>query len=324
MNISYELKTVWAQIKREFWEHSLSFKAPIYALLFSVICLVSFLIIAGQSWSNFEGVANGPAIVTESSKSVSSNSHLGELKAESSFFETIKVKKGVRKTIRQLEGLILLGFTIFYLVYVTQYLLTCLYVDRKDNSYLYWRSLPVNETKNVLIKFLVGSNLLPWLYFIGAILLMVFIEVVVIVLNDKPIDFSGDDHRIGFGQYKFLISQLPIVWFVGMLWFSPIIAWMLFSSAVAKKSPYLVFIMPFIIYTLIRIIIFGENPFSSFWMAYGEVFSSVLVTELDGNRLIVKDIVILNMFKNGYLIAVGITAALLAATIWLRNNSSEI
>src|SRR5690625_1783482 len=43
-------------------------------------------------------------------------------------------------------------FVLILLLIIPFYLLSCLYTDRRDKSILFWNSLPVSETRSVLIK----------------------------------------------------------------------------------------------------------------------------------------------------------------------------
>ena len=49
------------------------------------------------------------------------------------------------------------------------YLLGCLFSDRKDKSVLFWKSLPVSETRVVLTKLAYGALLGPALFLLASL-----------------------------------------------------------------------------------------------------------------------------------------------------------
>jgi ABC-2 type transport system permease protein len=59
-------------------------------------------------------------------------------------------------------------FYVVMSVYATWYLLDCLYADRRDRSILFWKSLPISDTKTVLSKLIVAMVLIPLVYFAAA------------------------------------------------------------------------------------------------------------------------------------------------------------
>src|SRR5690625_2852310 len=58
-------------------------------------------------------------------------------------------------------------FVLILLLTIPFYLLSCLYTDRRDQSILFWKSLPVSETRSVLTKLGTAVFLAPAIYTLG-------------------------------------------------------------------------------------------------------------------------------------------------------------
>lgn len=103
------------------------------------------------------------------------------------------------------------------------YALSSLYDERKDQSVLFWRSLPISDTQTVLAKLAVALVLVPLLILIMQVL------VAVVFLGAQ----SGD-YLASYLSYS--INNLGR----GLLWsMLPTVSWCLLCSQIANKSPFL-------------------------------------------------------------------------------------
>ena len=144
------------------------------------------------------------------------------------------------------------------------YLLGSLYRDRRDHSILYWKSLPVSETQNVLVKLLFGvlgfagvSILIAWLVYS---LLWLFGLGAVACVNGgehwQYIDRVFDANRLLFAPCVLLLC--------GLLWGAPIFAYVMWVSSRARRMPFLSLLLPPLVLAVLERIIFSTTHFSQF------------------------------------------------------------
>jgi ABC-2 type transport system permease protein len=125
-------------------------------------------------------------------------------------------------------------------IYSVWYLLDCLYADRKDRSVLFFKSLPLTDSATVFSKLFVALVAIPLVYFVAAdmtALLMAFV-------------ISVRAHLV-FGNVLWhpeLWLQQQVLWLyvvvTGILWYLPIVGWLLLVSAWAKRAVILQAILP--------------------------------------------------------------------------------
>src|SRR5262249_29145578 len=131
---------------------------------------------------------------------------------------------------------IIMVFVVFF------YLLDSLYADRRDRSVLFWRSMPVSDTRTVLSKLATGMLALTGITLaatIAADLIGILFEVISgafvehsIVLLKHPLALLE-----GWGTLLYaLVAQA--------IWFLPFFGWWMLASAWAKKAPFLWAMLP--------------------------------------------------------------------------------
>jgi ABC-2 type transport system permease protein len=140
-------------------------------------------------------------------------------------------------------------------VYATWYLLDCLYADRKDRSILFWKSLPLSDTRTVLSKLVVGLVLIPVVYFIAAdvtALLTAFILSIRARVSIGGALWQGD-----------LWMQIQVLWAYAIVttavWYLPAAGWLMVVSAWAKRAVMLWAILPPLVFFLIERVFFGTH-----------------------------------------------------------------
>lgn len=146
--------------------------------------------------------------------------------------------------VRTLGGTVLFGFGVTFFVvmnlYSTWYLLDCLYADRKDRSILFWKSLPISDTKTVLAKLFTGLLVIPLVYFIAAdisTLLMAFI----VSVRARSTLVSGLWQPDLWLQLQALWLYLIVT---TAIWYLPFVGYLLVISAWAKRAVMLWSILP--------------------------------------------------------------------------------
>lgn len=220
-----------ALIRRELWEHRSLYVTPAVIGL-----LVSLGTVTGQATFSAFDQAVDLAIL--------GGSNLGENERAAALSALMS---GV--SVSFVIGMWFL--TIFYA-------LDALYAERKDRSILFWRSIPCTDFETVLSKLLTAVIVIPLVTFA----FIVVTHLVVLIVSSIWIGIQGANAG------HLIWSAVPLVdnWaatFVFLLavplWSSPFIGWFLFVSAFAKRSPFLMAVLPLLILPMLEKIFFGSS-----------------------------------------------------------------
>ena len=135
-------------------------------------------------------------------------------------------------------------FMVMVLVLVSvNYLLGCLYSDRKDRSILFWKSMPVSEWEEVLSKLAVALVVAPAI-FIGVSILTQLACTVLAMLVVWRMDMDAFQLVLGNIDFAPLFLNQIGGWVLTALWVAPAYAWLLLASAAARRSPFMLAIAP--------------------------------------------------------------------------------
>lgn len=133
--------------------------------------------------------------------------------------------------------LMVLPFVVFF------GLLSSLYDDRRDRSFLFWKSMPVSDTKEVLTK-------LGYYALVGPLMLFGFMMALGIIAMLVVTPFiwyhGGSALDLLWGPTPFISMWLAAAanYVVYALWILPILAWLMLASAYAPKAPMIFAIVP--------------------------------------------------------------------------------
>ncbi len=212
------------------------------------------------------------------------------------------------------------AFMLIVLVFVSfNYLLGCLYSDRKDRSILFWRSMPVSARDEVLAKLTVAVVVAPAI-FIAASILAQLATVVLAMLLVLRMDMDPVAVVLGNIQFgRVLLDQLG-GWLLTALWVMPVYAWVLLASAAARRSPFMLAVAPVLGLGLLEAILFGSKHFGTALMSHMPYYNSGRGAV--GFYLFGPDWARLDYL--GLLLGLLVAGGLLAATVWLRRNRWEI
>lgn len=304
---------VLVQLKREYWEHR---------SLFIVLPLVCVLLVAGF-W--VLAIISDPTINQKSGSGINMLDHrvqeLVTLDEATAGYKINFESKSVVSFIIALQQFV--GWWFFTAVSVFLalfYCASCLFSDRKSRDILFWRSLPVSESFNVLIKLMVAAASVPLLTLLmNALTSLILLLVISAWLGD-------------LGQFVLALKALPLLanYFVGSVGLVPLIlplfAWAMLASAYAKKSPF--FAATFIP----LILVIADRFFNQFTginlyiyeMAKGyvnNIAEAIHISFGDADKGYVD-------FAFNYSATIAlygvIVAVLTGVIIWLRNNRYEI
>jgi len=168
------------------------------------------------------------------------------------------------------QGLRFMNFiiTMTIMIVACSYTLSCLYNERQDESILFWRSLPVSDTITIISKLVIALVLAP--------LMVVICEILVafVFLGLGALDYLVSH----FGNSLSLLAK-TIFWSL-----LPTIAWCLFCSEVAKKTPFLLaFFTPVLVWVVDSLFlsgVIGDNIMLNRWFGFNAYDSVPLISGL--------------------------------------------
>jgi hypothetical protein len=219
-----------------------------------------------------------------------------------------------------LNGLHSLFLGIMFFLSIN-YLLGCLYQDRKDRSILFWKSLPVSEWQEVLAKLAVATLVVPLIYFAVSLVTQLFSVLIAMLMVWR---MDGDATATVLGNVEFLpliLNQLGgiVVW---ALWMVPAYAWFMLASASARRSPFL------LAFSIPLGLVFIEKVFlGSDWVLLA--MGNHLPHMVDGNDaaslgFYVYGPVWSGLDYLGMLFGLVFAAAAISGAVWLRKHRFEI
>jgi len=138
------------------------------------------------------------------------------------------------------------------------YTLDALYAERKDRSILFWRSIPCTDSETVLSKLTVAIVVIPLLTMAA----IVVTHLVVLAVTGIWVEIRGAN------AWHLLWSTAPYLdnWIATLvvllalpLWQAPFVGWFLFVSAFARRSPFLMAVLPILILPMLEKTLFGST-----------------------------------------------------------------
>jgi hypothetical protein len=211
------------------------------------------------------------------------------------------------------------GILILVLLLTTaNYLLGSLYDDRKDRSILFWRSMPVSEWQVVLSKFAVAIVVAPLIYIAISLLLQLCYVLLMMVLVWRMGE-SPFDTVVGNLDFGALMLDPIGGWLLTALWIAPAYAYLLLASAAAKRSPFLIALVPVLALVIGESVFLGSDHVAR---AIGNHTPHVTETSAVGFYLFGPNWSNINLLSmaSGLLF----TGLALAGAVWLRRNRWEI
>ena len=198
------------------------------------------------------------------------------------------------------------------LVVVFFYLLDGLFTERRDRSILFWKSLPVSDTKTVLSKLFVALVAMPlWIWALSLLVGLVVFGVLAAKVSNTPAAALGTWH----GE-DWLVLQATLLGklAVAALWYLPVAGWLLLVSVLAKRAPFLWATLPFLVLSLAERIALGTNGMGALVAQRLFGFSAEVSLMREFSLLASPDL----------WVGVAIGAALVYAAIRVRQRSDDI
>ena len=318
---SLALKLDKTLVRREFWENRSLWLVPLVVAgiltVLSVYMLVAVLIGHDQTVNNVD-IANGPHFQLDNMPDFRD-------------MDDGAVDMFVRMTTFGLGYL----FNILMQIVVFFYLLDSLYAERRDRSVLFWRSMPVSDTRTVLAKLgtaLISVTAITFVVTIAFQLLLLVLELIMgSVLGVHPWALLG--HPGAFlGSWLLLAYGL----IVQAIWYLPFYGWYMLASSWAKKVPFLWAILVPAGIMFAELWVFHTTHLGHMLIAYKLrwaqlAFNFDLVDMQSLKHMNVGDGPLMGFGNIGALITspslwigLAVAAAFVYGAIWLRGKRSEI
>jgi ABC-2 type transport system permease protein len=300
-----------ASIKKELWEFNGMLKwVPItLAAVFIFIPLLSLIL---------NGI-DTQAVLTELKGVLAEVNKLTELQKSDRLSEIFFVSAMALFT-----PFIAIGFIV-----QVYYFVTCLFDERRDQSVMFWRSLPVSDEMTIASKLLTGAIVIPVIFFAAAtalMLLMLGLAIVACVVLSISFDIS----LWGMLASSNILSGVGYIWLTLVpiaIWLLPLYSWLMLASIYANKAPFLWAVLPIVALLVIEAIVvhylhLSQPFFGHFLMDYFSISPDNLAEvsiDQEKSRSVALQMLISQIDYRTVLVSVG----LLLTTYWFRVNKQE-
>jgi ABC-2 type transport system permease protein len=301
------------QVKREFWECRTSFiKTP----MVTAGILIGLLLLGIAPWHHRIAGLIERQYAAHPEVSIFGNEVFSEL--------------GKHQNITTDAGYLVHGFAAVYTIFALILLLVLafyftdtLYSDRRDQSILFWKSMPISERDTVLGKLVAGVVGAPAFYagaalVTGVAFLLIFVVYAGFIWN-IPVPAAG----AMAGTFLMCSLGLVLGWQVMAAWYLPIFCWLLFCSAFVRKAPFLMALGgPLALVVLEKWVVGSHHTF--------QILGNHIVAGFYSFEIVINDLSALPSHLAATASALqfwlGLAAGglLLSASVWLRTNRWEI
>lgn len=167
------------------------------------------------------------------------------------------------------------------------YALDALYSDRRDRSVLFWKSLPLSDAETVLAKFTVAALVIPLVALCATLLAQLLVATggsIKLALAGSPAGLMWNPQALLAGA-----TSAVLIAVITVLWYSPLLAYLLLASAWAPKSPFLWGIVPPVAAMVLERIAVGTSHLGDFlvWRLFGP-FEAVAADGSDMPAIVVN------------------------------------
>jgi ABC-2 type transport system permease protein len=209
------------------------------------------------------------------------------------------------------------------------YFVTCLFDERRDQSVMFWRSLPVSDKMTIASKVLTGAIVIPVIFFGAATLLMLLI-LVLAVIACSVLSIGFDISLWGVLAGADIISGVGYIWLTLVpiaIWLLPLYSWLMLASIYANKAPFLWAVLPIVALLVIEGIVvhylhLSQPFFGHFLMDYFSMTPEHLTdVSVDQDRS--RSATLWMLISQIDYRTVLVSAALLLSTYWFRVNKQE-
>lgn len=330
-------RVLLTQFKRELWENRISFLlTPALVTALMVVMVIGASLYTGgiinedgvRITFNDNGVPVEAGVKLGADHKASLESRVqqsGRKMAEDyNFIQHVKTDPATFDGM--LNGAMYANCALLYLVLcivISAYALRCLFDDRKNKDVLFWRSMPVSEALNVIVKLSMIILVAPLIM----LLLNLVMVVVSIVLGMVFFGYFGVSPLVllaaaAKGATWYLPFQIFYELVFAMLMLLPVFGFALLASAWAKRSPFFLFASP-------AVLILADVLLNRFWglnLGIVNLFSHYAAALIKTRAAFVlqEPFVFDASMWLPLISCIASGAGLIAGAIWLRNNRYEI
>lgn len=236
----YYPRKYWTLIRRDLLEHRTAFlTVPVILTAIFIALLVSSLLFGEIDAINPDVFVDGEA-------------NFGNFMALLAQ-ETDKIQ-GLFVALLMTTLLTFLSLILPFIIFFT--LLGSLYEERRDRSFLFWKSMPVSDWEEVVAR-LFGGTWIPTISYtvigLAGCLILLVLASLISLAQGGPI---GPLWHLGASMHALIVSiPVGLVWF---LWLLPIFAWIMLASAAAPRAPLMVAVLPPAVLILGEGLVFGS------------------------------------------------------------------
>ncbi|MCR6650104.1 MAG: hypothetical protein NVV73_00785 [Cellvibrionaceae bacterium] len=301
------------QIKREFWECRSSFiKTPLVTA--GILC--ALLLLGVAPWHH-----KLSGFVSHYSNANPGVSALGS---------DVLEEMGKQQTITTDPGYLVHGlaavytvFAVILLLVLLFYFVDTLYSDRRDQSVLFWKSMPVSESATVLSKLAAGLLAAPAIYAGAALLTGAFFLLSFLLYAGMFWNIPVPDTSATLLTFAKCALGLVLGWIMMALWYLPLFAWLLLSSAFVRKSPFMLALGLPLAWIVLEKWVLGSHHL--FRILRDQLVSGFYGLEvLIQNPLSLPDYLAATLTAAPFWLGLAVSAGFISASIWLRHNRWEI
>jgi ABC-2 type transport system permease protein len=148
-------------------------------------------------------------------------------------------------------------YYLLTLFIVSYYALDCLYAERKDRSILFWKSLPVSDGLTIGAKLLTALVVVPGAIFVLSLIAsLAFFAILTAraAVGSVPTVVTWDTL-----EWLRTILAMLLILILDVLWYAPIVAYLMVVSAWARRSPFLWSTLPWVVAPILERIAFGTH-----------------------------------------------------------------
>lgn len=316
------------QMKREFWENKVGFiYTPAIITILILVFAIATAIYSASKFSNnvrFHYSSNG-ITVSNQSDPVDVQVIEAEKHSEKIDFASAVMKKPEAFN-SMVVGIMYANCVMLYLVFslvLINYALRCLFDDRKNKDILFWRSMPVSEITNVLVKLgmvvIMGPVIMLVLNYITTCMAFVF-GLGILLFHGVSLSYFFSSI---FNGSAFIIPlQVFYELVISLLISLPIIGFAFLASAFSKKTPFFTFIIPVVLLVADKILAssFGINiGVKDAFMVYGKA-----LIKMKDAFILQQEFIFDSSMIFPFVSCVFVGGLFIAGAIWLRNNRYEI
>ncbi|WP_321397530.1 hypothetical protein [Emcibacter sp.] len=200
-----------------------------------------------------------------------------------------------------------------------------LYDERKDNSILFWKSMPVSDLQTVAAKIISNMFITPLI----ALAFTFATQFVVLALLSLVTLVSGHnawDLFIAPANLPSLFVTEFVMVIMYSLWAMPVFAYLMLASAVAKRTPLLTAVIPPVIVFVAEYILY-EKSYLANWLQnqLGSMASFIDANDHESTRITTTEAleVLQSATLPSFWVGLAIAAALLYAATILRRRSNQ-